>query len=72
MWHSNVVTWDGDVVPCCFDKDAKYVMGNLHETPLKDIWSNQKYNRFREQLTRDRSKIDICQNCTEGTKIYSD
>jgi len=22
MWHSCVITWDGKVVPCCFDKDA--------------------------------------------------
>ena len=25
LWHSCVVTWDGKVVPCCFDKDAKYM-----------------------------------------------
>ena len=72
MWHSNVVTWDGDVVPCCFDKDAKYVMGNLHDASLKSIWTNAKYDAFRAQLTKDRSKIDICQNCTEGAKIYED
>jgi len=72
MWHSNVVTWDGDVVPCCFDKDAKYVMGNLHNSSLKNIWTDKKYQNFRKQLTNDRSKIDICQNCTEGAKIYQD
>ena len=22
LWHANVITWDGLVVPCCFDKDA--------------------------------------------------
>ena len=72
MWHSNVVTWDGDMVPCCFDKDAKYVMGNLHQKSLAEIWSNKKYQSFRNQLSADRSKIDICQNCTEGAKIYAD
>ena len=29
MWHSCVITWDGTVVPCCFDKDAWYKMGDL-------------------------------------------
>ena len=28
MWHSSVITWDGKVVPCCFDKDATHVMGD--------------------------------------------
>ncbi|MBL0053958.1 MAG: SPASM domain-containing protein [Bacteroidetes bacterium] len=27
LWHSCVITWNGNVVPCCFDKDAKYAMG---------------------------------------------
>lgn len=72
MWHSNVVTWDGDVVPCCFDKDAKYVMGNVLKNDLTSIWKNKKYNSFRTQLFTNRNNIDICQNCTEGSKIYSD
>lgn len=71
MWHSNVVTWDGNVVPCCFDKDAKYVMGNVLKDKLSTIWKNKKYNSFRTQLFNDRNKIDICQNCTEGSKVYS-
>ena len=29
MWHSCVITWDGKVVPCCFDKDAQYRLGSL-------------------------------------------
>lgn len=29
MWSSCVVTWDGIVVPCCFDKDAKHQLGDL-------------------------------------------
>lgn len=72
MWHSNVVTWDGNVVPCCFDKDAKYVMGNIHEKSLAHIWNGEKYNVFRKQLWNKRASIDICQNCTEGAKVFSD
>jgi MoaA/NifB/PqqE/SkfB family radical SAM enzyme len=29
MWHSCVITWDGSVVPCCFDKDASYSLGSM-------------------------------------------
>src|SRR5258706_15092698 len=40
LWHANVITWDGLVVPCCFDKDASHKLGNLKNQSFKDIWQN--------------------------------
>ncbi len=68
MWHSCVITWDGKIVPCCFDKDAKHQLGNLNETSFKEIWFNGSYTKFRSALLKSRKEIDICQNCSEGTK----
>ncbi|MDR7128380.1 radical SAM protein with 4Fe4S-binding SPASM domain [Algoriphagus sp. 4150] len=65
MWQGAVSTWDGKVVPCCFDKDAKYVMGELESQSLAAIWSSLPYQNFRKQLLRDRTQIEICRNCTE-------
>jgi radical SAM protein with 4Fe4S-binding SPASM domain len=70
MWHSAVITWDGQVVPCCFDKDAQHTLGDVSERSFADIWRSAPYQRFRQTLLRSRSKIDICQNCTEGTKVW--
>ncbi|MCK5701530.1 MAG: SPASM domain-containing protein [Cyclobacteriaceae bacterium] len=69
MWHSCVMTWDGDIVPCCFDKDAKYTMGNIHNQSFTDIWNGPKYQDFRSRLFENRKDIDICENCTEGLKV---
>lgn len=71
MWHSCVVTWDGKVVPCCFDKDAHFVLGDLNNNSFKEIWNGEKYNDFRNTLIRSRSEIEICRNCTEGTKVWA-
>ena len=71
MWSSAVITQNGEVVPCCFDKDAKYQFGKTDEIPLSEIWKNDKYNRFRNQVFMDRKSIDICRNCTEGTKVWT-
>lgn len=71
LWHACVITWDGVVVPCCFDKDAKYRMGNLQEQSLREVWHQQPYREFRQQLLKGRDKIDICTNCTEGCKIWA-
>ena len=71
LWHACVITWDGVVVPCCFDKDAQYRMGNLQEQSLREVWQQQPYREFRKQLLKGRDKIDICTNCTEGCKIWA-
>jgi len=70
LWHSCVFTWDGNVVPCCFDKDASHPMGNITEQNFKDLWQGKSYNNFRRSLLKSRSEIDICKNCTEGTTVW--
>ncbi len=67
LWHASVVTWDGRVVPCCFDKDARYQMGQIKEESFASIWRGTPYDQFRKKLVAGRKEIDICQNCTEGT-----
>ena len=66
MWSSSVITWDGRVLPCCFDKDAKYQMGNINQQSFAEIWSGEKYDQFRSAILKSRADIDICRNCTEG------
>ncbi|MEQ9593734.1 MAG: SPASM domain-containing protein [Cyclobacteriaceae bacterium] len=70
MWHSCVITWDGKVVPCCFDKDAHFVLGDLNQGSFKNIWKDKKYQTFRKSLLKSRNEIEICKNCTEGTKVW--
>ncbi|WP_137401548.1 radical SAM/SPASM domain-containing protein [Echinicola rosea] len=65
MWQGAVVTWDGEMVPCCFDKDASHKMGNLAVQDIGQIWQTGRYHAFRKQLLRDRSQIAICKNCSE-------
>jgi radical SAM protein with 4Fe4S-binding SPASM domain len=70
MWSSCVITWDGRVVPCCFDKDAKHKMGEMTKSDFKEIWKSDVYYQFRNQVFRDRKQIEICKNCSEGSKIW--
>ena len=52
MWSSSVITWDGKVVPCCFDKDAQYQMGELSQTEFKTIWKSGLYADFRKKVLK--------------------
>jgi len=70
LWHSCVVTWDGVVVPCCFDKDASHRMGSLRQQPFRSIWHSPAYRQFRTAILKGRDQIDICTNCSEGCKVW--
>jgi radical SAM protein with 4Fe4S-binding SPASM domain len=70
MWQGCVVTWDGSIVPCCFDKDAKYKLGQLKSESFNSIWFSDEYNKFRKSILKSRNQIDICNNCTEGTSVW--
>jgi radical SAM protein with 4Fe4S-binding SPASM domain len=72
MWQGCVITWDGKVVPCCFDKDAKYSLGSVKQNTFKEVWFSEPYKRFRGSILKGRSEIDICKNCSEGTKVWAD
>jgi radical SAM protein with 4Fe4S-binding SPASM domain len=72
LWHANVITWDGLVVPCCFDKDAMHQLGNLKTQSFKEVWNNSNYQQFRKELTQSRRNIDICANCSEGLTVWED
>lgn len=71
LWHACVISWDGLVLPCCFDKDAEHKLGNLREADFDKIWKGEKYNNFRASLLKGRDQINICTNCTEGCKVWA-
>ncbi len=62
--HATVVGWDGGVAPCyalshnysyyAIDGRKKnvtrYVLGNVNETPLAEIWMSEEYTRFRAEV----------------------
>jgi len=71
MWSSAVITWDGAVVPCCFDKDATHKLGNVNEQSFASVWKNESYFNFRTSILKGRNQIDICKNCSEGTTVFA-
>lgn len=72
MWHSAVLTWDGKVLPCCFDKDGHHQLGSLEKSTFLKVWKNEAYDNFRKSLLKSRSEIEMCTNCTEGTKVWAE
>lgn len=65
LWENPVITCDGKVIPCCFDKNAEYKMGDLKENTFNEIWNNKFYKEFRKKILTSRKEVSICKNCIE-------
>jgi len=58
------ILWNGDVTPCCHDLEGALVMGNVAETNVKSVWTNQKYRDLRKVcLTGNFPRDSICFAC---------
>lgn len=65
MWSGCVITWDGSVVPCCYDKDADHRMGDLNTQSFQEIWKGDNHRKFRKKILNERKSVDICRNCNQ-------
>lgn len=65
-WIKITVTWDGKVVPCCYDYDNLYILGDLKRESLEDIWNGQKIKILRKSIKENNlKKIPLCKNCND-------
>lgn len=62
-WESMTVTWNGDVVPCCFDYNAKYVLGNIAQSRLSGIWNGEMMLNLRREFSENAVCNSLCVNC---------
>ncbi len=71
VWMTTLIDWDGQVVPCCFDKNGEHALGNLaQDQDFETIWQDEKYSDFRRRMLTNRNSIDICRNCNYGIGLF--
>lgn len=68
MYYSFQVDWEGNVLPCCFDKNSEHVMGNLTEQSFSAVWNAEPYRAFRKTINRKGRIMQMCRDCTEGLR----
>jgi len=59
------ITWNGKVVQCVVDYDAKYVAGNVNETSLQSIWQGKLKEIRDAQLEGRFDTSPVCANCSD-------
>lgn len=55
-----VVCVNGDVIPCSFLRNRKFVYGNVFNSTFEEIWKSNRFMSFRA-LTP--ILVDKCKNC---------
>jgi radical SAM protein with 4Fe4S-binding SPASM domain len=63
IWNSCVIGFDGQMLPCCFDKKTEHPMGDLKDNSFKECWKSINFNGFRKKILVNRKGIAICRNC---------
>ena len=56
-----VITTNGDVLPCCYDKAHAYAYGNIMNAPMTELFNSAKARAFRKAAFRQTP--DICREC---------
>ena len=64
LWSGAVVNTNGNVLPCCFDKNSDFPFGNVQEKSFAECWHSEKAVAFRKKILQNRKQFDICRNCT--------
>jgi len=64
LWNALVLFWDGSVLPCSQDFFGHYILGSVRESPLREIWNNEKMIHLRKRhLEHDIDEFATCREC---------
>jgi radical SAM protein with 4Fe4S-binding SPASM domain len=65
-WFLLTILWNGKVVPCCYDYDGKYIIGDVHSQSLEEIWNCDRMIELRRQhIMNNFEDNPLCKNCKE-------
>jgi len=68
-WDVLGIRWNGEVVACIYDYDSRYVVGNVKEQSVWQIWNSDRMIEFRKALLdKNYKRVEkngpLCSECT--------
>jgi len=65
LWNTLTILWDGSVSLCCVDFNGKYLLGDVSESTIEEIWNGTRYRKIRrENLGPIKNLNPLCKLCT--------
>lgn len=64
LWHALIIFWDGSVLPCTQDFHGYYILGNVRDSSLAEIWNNERMVNLRRRISHgDIAGLETCSVC---------
>lgn len=69
LFKALVITWDGQVLPCTHDPNARLSFGNVNDASILELWNSSQAQKLRELFHAAKRKAlpDPCRVCTNST-----
>jgi radical SAM protein with 4Fe4S-binding SPASM domain len=65
LWSTACITWNGDMVPCIYNTNHEFIIGNLAHDSLISLWNSENLMALRRAML-DASYLELspqCDNC---------
>lgn len=64
LWQRMQVWWDGTLLPCNHDDEARLCLGNANETSIKECWNSAFLSSVRQKHKEGLAHLlDACDGC---------
>ena len=59
------ILYNGDMIPCCADWSRSYIVGNVCEQTIKQVWDGERLGALRENFRSGNyaQLPEMCRNC---------
>ena len=65
LWGTMCIHSNGDVGLCCMDTESSFILGNVYDQSIQEIWNSPTLNKIRDlHLKKMRKNISLCNGCT--------
>ena len=64
FWSAMSIAWDGRVVGCSADLNGRFILGDVREKSIMEIWNDEPMRRHRRLLKEGRYReLPLCADC---------
>ena len=60
---------DGSVIPCCLDREGAITLGNILDTPIRDILSSDRAENILRGFDQRCAVEELCKRCGYATRF---
>jgi radical SAM protein with 4Fe4S-binding SPASM domain len=64
FWNTPCLHWEGSVVPCTFDPEDRFKLGDLKRQSFREIWTGDAYSTIRRAFRRNWGQMELCGECS--------